>query len=75
MMFSSVRELPLDDMSEAIPAFITIITMPLTYSIADGILLGVISYVILNLLSGKFRKLSPGMYVLASIFILKYIFV
>ena len=62
-------------MSEAIPAFITIITMPLTYSIADGILLGVISYVILNLLSGKFRKLSPGMYVLASIFILKYIFV
>ena len=75
MMFSSVRELPLDDMSEAIPAFITIITMPLTYSIADGILLGVISYVILNLLSGKFRKLSPGMYVLACIFILKYIFV
>lgn len=75
MMFSSVRELPLDDMSEAIPAFITIITMPLTYSIADGILFGVISYVILNLLSGKFRKLSPGMYVLASIFILKYIFV
>lgn len=75
MMFSSVRELPLNDMSEAIPAFITIITMPLTYSIADGILLGVISYVVLNLLSGKFRKLSPGMYVLASIFILKYIFV
>ena len=75
MMFSSIRELPLDDMSEAIPAFITIITMPLTYSIADGILLGVISYVILNLLSGKFRKLSPGMYVLACIFILKYIFV
>ena len=75
MMFSSVRELDLSDYSEAIPAFITIISMPLAYSIADGILLGVISYVVLNLLSGKFRKLSVGMYILAALFILKYIFV
>lgn len=74
MMFSSVKELPMDDMSEAIPAFITIITMPLAYSIADGILLGVISYVVMNLLSGKHRKLSPGMYVLAVLFMMKYIF-
>lgn len=75
MMFGSVKELELADYSEAIPAFITIITMPLAYSIADGILLGVISYVIINLLSGKFRKLTPGMYILAGLFILKYIFV
>lgn len=75
MMFSSVKELDLSDYSEAIPAFITIIAMPLAYSIADGILLGVISYVVLNLLSGKFRKLSAGMYILAALFILKYIFV
>lgn len=74
MMFSSVTELPLGDLSEAIPAFITIITMPLAYSIADGILIGFISYVIINLLCGKFRKLSPAMYVLAALFSMKYIF-
>lgn len=75
MMFSGVTELHLDDLSEAIPAFITIVTMPLAYSIADGILLGVISYVILNLTGGRHRKLSAGMYVLASLFVLKYIFI
>ena len=75
MMFSGVTELHLDDLSEAIPAFITIVTMPLAYSIADGILLGVISYVILNLTGGRHRKLSAGMYTLASLFVLKYIFI
>lgn len=75
MMFSGVTELHLEDLSEAIPAFITIVTMPLAYSIADGILLGVISYVILNLTGGRHRKLSAGMYVLASLFVLKYIFI
>lgn len=75
MMFGSVKELELEDYSEAIPAFVTIITMPLAYSIADGILWGVISYVIINLLSGKFRKLSLGMYILAGLFVLKYIFI
>lgn len=74
MMFIGVRDLPLDDLSEAIPCFITIIMMPLTYSIANGILLGMISYVIINLLCGNFRKLSPGMYILATLFILKFIF-
>lgn len=73
MMFSSVTELPLGDLSEAIPSFITIITMPLAYSIADGILIGFISYVVINLLCGKFRKLSPAMYVLAALFSMKYI--
>lgn len=75
MMFSGVTELHLEDLSEAIPAFITIVTMPLAYSIADGILLGVISYVILNLTGGRHRKLSAGMYVLVSLFVLKYIFI
>ena len=75
MMFSGVTELHLEDLSEAIPAFITIVTMPLAYSIADGILLGVISYVILNLTGGRHRKLSAGIYVLASLFVLKYIFI
>ena len=75
MMFSGVTELHLEDLSEAIPAFITIVTMPLAYSIADGILLGVISYIILNLTGGRHRKLSAGMYVLVSLFVLKYIFI
>ena len=75
IMFSGVTELHLEDLSEAIPAFITIVTMPLAYSIADGILLGVISYVILNLTGGRHRKLSAGMYILAVLFVLKYIFI
>lgn len=75
IMFSGVTELNLEDLSEAIPAFITIMTMPLAYSIADGILLGVISYVILNLSGGRHRKLSAGMYILAVLFVLKYIFI
>ena len=74
MMFSSVKELPLEDMSEAIPGFITIIMMPLAYSIADGILLGTISYVVINLLCGNSRKMNPGMYILSAVFALKYIF-
>ena len=49
--------------------------MPLTYSISDGILIGIISYVLLNLLSRKYRKLTPAMYVLAVLFVLKYIFI
>lgn len=75
MMFSSIVELPLDDLSEAIPGFITIVIMPLAYSIADGILMGTISYVLINMLCGNFKKLSPGMYILAAVFILKYIFI
>ena len=74
MMFKSVTELDLEDMSEAIPGFITIILMPLSYSIADGILIGIISYVVINTICGNFKKLSPGMYILALLFILKYIF-
>ena len=74
MMFKSITELDLDDFSEAIPAFITIAIMPLAYSIADGILMGIISYVVINVLCRNFNKLSIGMYILAALFILKYIF-
>lgn len=74
MMFNGAKNLPLDELSEAIPSFITIAVMPLAYSIADGILLGVISYVVLNLLCGKYRKLTAGMYILAALFTMKYIF-
>lgn len=74
-MMSSVKDLDLTDFSEAIPAFICIVAMPLAYSIAEGITLGVLSYVLINLLSGKFSKLSIAMYVLAALFVLKYIFI
>lgn len=74
-MLSPIRELDFNDFSETIPAFITIIAMPLTYSIAEGITLGVLSFVFINLLAGKFKKLSVGMYILAVLFILKYIFI
>lgn len=73
MMFKNVTELDLNDMTEAIPAFITIITMPFAYSIADGIILGIISYVILNLICGKRKKISLEMYILAVLFSMKYI--
>lgn len=74
MMFSSVKDLPADDLSEMVPCFVTIVMMPMAYSISDGIMLGIISYTIVNLLAGKRNKLSAGMYVLTLLFILKYIF-
>lgn len=72
MMMSSVLKVDFTDYSEAIPAFICIIFMPLAYSISDGIVLGMISYVLINLLTGKYKKLSIGMYILAAIFVLKF---
>jgi AGZA family xanthine/uracil permease-like MFS transporter len=74
-MMSPIKELDFSDFSETIPAFICIIAMPLAYSIAEGITLGVLSYVIINMIAGKFKKLSIGMYILAVLFILKYIFI
>jgi AGZA family xanthine/uracil permease-like MFS transporter len=74
-MLSSVLNINWDDYSESIPAFICLLFIPFTYSISDGILLSMISYVVLNLLSGKYKKLTPGMYILAVLFILKYIFI
>ena len=77
MMLSSVLKIDFDDIGEAIRAFIAIIAMPFLYSISEGIALGVISYVVINLVTGKFKtkKISVLMYVLAVIFVLKYIFI
>lgn len=72
MMMSSVRKINFHDYSEAIPAFLCILLMPLTYSISDGIVLGHLSYVLINVLSGRRKKLTFGMYILAAIFVLKF---
>ncbi len=74
MMMSPIRNIDWEDYSEAIPAFITAVMMPLSYSIAHGILLGMISYVVINAVSGKFKKISVTMWVLAVLFVLRYIF-
>ena len=73
-MLSPIKDIPLDDVSEAIPAYLTMILMPVTYSISNGILLGLISYVVLNICSGKAKKVSWFMAVLALLFVLKFIF-
>ena len=63
-----------DNLTEALPAYIAIIAMPLFYSISEGISLGIISYVLLNVAAGKGKTVKPLMYVLAVLFVLKYIF-
>ena len=75
MMLSSITRINFDDMAEAAPAFVALITMPFMYSISEGIALGVISYVVINASIGKAKKVHPLMYVLAIAFVLKYIFV
>ena len=75
LMLEPVKQIPFDDFSEAIPAFVCLIMMPITYSISNGILLGMITYVLMNLICGKFHKLTPAMYILAVLFVLKYIFI
>lgn len=72
MMLTPIRNVDLNDYSEAIPAFICIIFMPLAYSISDGVLLGLISYVFINVLCRKFYKLSPSIYILCVLFLIKY---
>lgn len=76
LMVSTVTEIRFDNekLTESIPAYIAIISMPLFYSISEGISLGIISYVVLNLCTGKGKQVKPLMYVLAVLFILKYIF-
>ena len=75
LMIEPIRNINFSDYTESIPAFMCIVTMPLTYSISDGILLGMIAYVLLNALCGKFRKITPTMYILAILFILKYLLI
>ena len=76
LMFESVVEIKFDskNLTEAIPAYLCILAMPLFYSISEGICLGVISYVVLQAATGKAKKVTPLMYVLAVLFVLKYIF-
>ena len=76
LMVGTVTEIrfELDNLTEAIPAYLAIIAMPLFYSISEGISLGIISYVLLNLAAGKGKSVKPLMYVLAVLFVLKYIF-
>ena len=73
LMLTSVAGIDFDDFTESIPAYITIIAMPFCYSISEGISFGVISYVLINLLTGHKDKISILMYVLAVIFVLKYV--
>ena len=75
LMLEPITKIPFNDFSESIPAFICIIMMPLTYSISNGILLGMIAYVVMNMICGNFKKITPTMYILAVLFILKYIFI
>ena len=76
LMLTSVTKIDFSDMTEAIPCFIAIIAMPFMYSISEGISMGVISYVVINLITGKAKekKISALMYVLTVLFILKYVF-
>ena len=77
LMLTSVTKIDFNDMTEAIPCFIAIIAMPFVYSISEGISMGVISYVVINVITGKAKekKISLLMYILAVLFILKYIFI
>ena len=76
LMFSNIVNLKLDgdNYATAIPAYICVIAMPLFYSIAEGISMGAISYVVINLICGKRKEISPVMYVLTVLFVLKYVF-
>lgn len=77
LMMTSITKIDFSDYTEAVPAYLCIIAMPFMYSISEGISLGVISYVVINLATGRFRtkKISWLMYVLAALFILKYILI
>ena len=75
MMMHSIKVIHWEDYCRSIPAFLTIILMPLTYSISDGILIGVIAYVVTHAISGKAKNISITMWILAALFILRYIFI
>ena len=76
MMMTSLLKIDFDDYTESIPAFMAMIAMPFLYSISEGISLGIISYVVINLVCGRAKgKVSILMYVLAVVFVLKYVFI
>lgn len=73
MMMGAVVKIDFEDPTEAIPAFLAIVMMPYTYSIAEGIVFGMLSYVLLKIFTGKYREISPVMYVLAVLFVLSFL--
>lgn len=73
-MISSVLKVNFEDFGEAVPAYLCMIGMPLFYSISEGLAIGIISYVIINLCGGNKKRVSPLMIVLAIVFVCKYIF-
>ena len=73
MMMGSVLKIDFSDYSEAIPAFVCVLLMPLTYSISEGVVLGHMCYVVINMLSGNHKKVTMGMYILAAFFLLRFI--
>lgn len=77
LMFSSILKVNFKDMTEAIPCYICLIAMPFMYSISEGISMGIISYVVVNVLTGKAKEkdIHPIMYILAVMFILKYVLI
>lgn len=74
LMITAVTQIDFNDLTEAIPAYLCLLAMPLMYSISEGIAVGVISYVVINLVCGKAKKITPLMYILAVLFVCKYIF-
>lgn len=72
-MITSIRNINFEDYTEGLPAFLTIIMMPLSYSIANGIVFGIVSYAVLKLISGKRKEVSAIVYILAILFIIKFI--
>lgn len=74
LMVSAILKVDFEDITEAVPAYLCFLSMPLMYSISEGIAIGVISYVIINLVCGKAKKITPLMYILAVLFVCKYIF-
>ena len=74
-MMESVTNIDFSDFSEGIPAFLTLLVMPITYSISEGIVFGFVSYTLINLVTGKTEKLNVLMYIVSGLMILKYIFV
>ena len=75
LMFTAVTGIDFDDPTEAFPCYLTIIAMPFTYSIAEGIAFGIISYTLINLLAGNRSKVSLLMIILTVLFVMKYIFI
>ncbi len=73
LMLSGIKDLDFSDMTEAVPAFLTTIMMPLTYSIADGIGIGIISYVLIKLFTGKVKDMSIVTAIIALLFVIKFI--